>query len=168
MRWGATGLEPPRDGPGATQTAQDRPREPQDSPTRPPEVFRGAQTRQGTISKRVLSDSGAPGTSKNLKKCCTVVDFQGFRDFAREPSTEAQKARKGAPREAQMSPRRAQERTRRLQEAPGARQEAPKTTQERPRRGPKGPQAAQTPPGSPSGAHFGLILGGPGPHVRAF
>ena len=31
---------------------QDRAREAQDSPTRPPEVFRGAQTRQGTVSKR--------------------------------------------------------------------------------------------------------------------
>ena len=28
-------------------------------------------------------------------------------------------------------------------------------------------QAAQTPPGSPSGAHFGLILGGPGPHFSS-
>ena len=30
------------------------------------------------------------------------------------------------------------------------------------------PKAAQPPPGSPSGAHFGLILGAPGPHFRAF
>ena len=152
---------------------QDRPREASDSPTRPPEAPRDAQTSLGATSRRFWSDSGGPGTSKNSKKCCTVVDFHGFRNIAREPSTEAQKAPKGAPREAHMSPRRAPGGPRSGPRAPktappGARQEAPTTTQEHPRRGPKGPQAAQTPPESPSGAHFGLILGPPGPHFRAF
>ena len=146
---------------------QDRAREAQDSPTRPPEVFRGAQTRQGGISKRFWSESGPPGTSKNLTKCCTVDDFRGFRHLARKASTEAQNAPKGAPREAQMSPRRAPGGPRsgpRAQEGSKRCLERAKRrpTQERPRRGPKEPQAAQTPPGSPSGAHFGLILGPPG------
>ena len=136
---------------------------------RPQEASRGAHTRLGMIPKRFVNDSGTPGTLKNLKKGCTVSVFRYFCDLARKPSTEARKAPNGAPREAQMSPRRApggprssQEQPRSLQEPPGARQEAPKTTQERSRRGPKGPQAAQTPPEMPSGAHFGLILAPPG------
>ena len=135
---------------------QDRPREAQDSPTRPPEVVRGAQTHQGTISKRVLSDSGAPGTSKNLTKCCTVYVFRGFRYLAREPSTEAQKAPKGAPREAQMSPRR----------APGGLRSGPRAAnrgahdhpgapQERTQGAPSRPDASREPFGSPFWPHLG-------------
>ena len=121
---------------GATQG---RPRSHADGsrtgPERPktaPEVFRGAQTRQGRISKRFGSEPGSPGTSKNLTKCCTVDDFRGFRHLARKPSTEVQNAPKGAPREAQMSPRRAQD---------------------RPRRGPK--DASREPFGSPFWPHLG-------------
>ena len=165
--------------PGTAQEPRRRPTEGptegQDSLTRPQEASRGAQTRLGAISKRFHSDLGAPRTSKNLKKCCTVSEFRGSRDFAREPSTEAQRAPKGAPREAQMSPRRApggpRSGPRAPKTAPRAARSAPRGAQDHP--GPpqestQGAQAAQTPPGSPSGAHFGLILGPPGPHFRAF
>ena len=145
---------------------QDRPREAQDSPTRPPEVVRGAQTRQGPISKRFWADFGAPGTSKNLKKCCTVDDFQGFRDFAREPSTEAQKAPKGAPREAQMSPRRApggprsgprapKTAPRGARSAPRGAQDHPGAPQERTQGAPSRPDASREPFGSPFWPHLG-------------
>ena len=172
---GGGGFRPAWSHPGTAQEPrrrpQDRAREAQDSPTRLPEVFRGAQTRQGRISKRFWSESGPPGTSKNLTKCCTVDDFRGFRYLAREPSTEGQNAPKGAPREAQMSPRRAPGGPRSGPRAPktvpkGARS-APRGAQDHPG-APQEPQAAQTPPGSPSGAHFGFILGPPGPHSRAF
>ena len=118
---------------------QDRPREAQDSPKRPQEASRSA------LSKRFWTNSGGPGASKNLKKCCTVVDFQGFRDFAREPSTEAPKAPKGAPREAQMSPRR----------APGGPRSGPK------KRRPRPPQAASR-EASGTGSPFWPHLGAPG------
>ena len=176
---GSGALRPVWSHPGTAQEPRRRPtegpREAQDSPTRPPEAPRGAQTRLGAISKRFHSDLGAPRTSKNLKKCCTVSEFRGFRDFAREPSTEAQKAPNGAPREAQMSPRRApggpRSGPRAPKTAPRAARSAPRGAQDHP--GPpqestQGAQAAQTPPGSPSGAHFGLILEPPGPHFRAF
>ena len=129
--------------PGTAQEPRRRPmegpREAQDSPTRPPEVFRGAQTRQGTVSQRLLGDSGAPGTSKNLTKCCTVDDFRGFRYLAREPSTEGQNAPKGAPREAQMSPRR----------APGGPRSGPRAPKTAPRASRSAPRGAQDHPGAP-------------------
>ena len=157
--------------PGTAQEPRRRPtegpREPQDSPKRPQEASRGAQTRQGAISKRFWSDFGGAETSKNLK----ISEFRGFRDFAREPSTEAQKDPKGTPWEAQMIPRRApggpRSGPRAPKTAPRGARSAPRGAQD-PQEGPKGPQATQTPPGSPSGAHSGLILGPPGLHFRAF
>ena len=112
--------------PGTAQEPRRRPTEgpteAQDSPKRPQEA-----------------STGAPRTSKNFKKCCTVSDFHGFRDFARGPPTEAQKAPKGASRE---------------EEPPRRLQEAPKTTQDRPRRAPKGSK----PPRCLQGALRQLIL----------
>ena len=129
--------------PGTAQEPRRRPtegpREASDSPTRPPEAPRDAQTSLGATSRRFWSDSGGPGTSKNSKKCCTVVDFRGFRDFAREPSTEAQKAPKGAPREAQMSPRR----------APGGPRSGPRAPKTAPRAARSAPRGAQDHPGAP-------------------
>ena len=165
--------------PGTAQAPRRRPmvmpRELQDSPKRPQEASRSAQTPLGAISKRFWTNFGGPGTSKNHKKCCTVVDFRGLRDFAREPSTEAQEAQKGAPREAQMSPRRApggpRSDPRAPKTAPRGARSAPRGAQDHPgapQESTQGAQAAQTPPGSPSGAHFGLILEPPGPHFRAF
>ena len=155
--------------PGTAQEPRSRPmegpREAQDSPTRPQEASRGAQTRLGAISKRFHSDLGAPRTSKNLKKCCTVSEFRGSRDFAREPSTEAQKAPKGAPREAQMSPRRAprqspQDGSKRRPERAKRRPRPPRSAPGEDQRGPKLPRRLQ-------GALREPILA-PGPHFRAF
>ena len=148
--------------PGEAQRGSRGPKKPPEAPRRAWERFR--------------SDFGAIlGVSKNLNKCYTVSEFRGFRDFAREPSTEAQKAPKGAPRETQMSPRR----------APGGPRSGPRAPKTAPRGARSAPRDAQDPPGapqertkgapsrpdawgSPSGAHFGLILGPPGPHSRAF
>ena len=129
--------------PGTAQEPRRRPTEGptegQDSLTRPQEASRGAQTRLGAISKRFHSDLGAPRTSKNLKKCCTVSEFRVFRDFAREPSTEAQNAPKGPPREAQMSPRCAPGRPR---SGPRAPQDGSKRRPERAKRRPRPPRSA--------------------------
>ena len=133
---------------------QDRPREAQDSLKRTQEASRGAQTRRGAISKRFWSDFGGPETSKNLKKCCTVSEFRGFRDCAREPSTEGQKAPKEDPGEAQMSPRRAPGGPRSGPRAPKMAPRAARSTQDRPRRAPKGPK----PPRRLQGALRELIL----------
>ena len=154
---------------------QDRAREAQDSPTRLPEVFRGGQTRQGRLSKRFWSESGPPGTSKNLTKCCTVDDFRGFRHLARKAATDVQIAPKGAPREAQMSPRR----------APGGPRSGPRAPKTAPRASRSAPRGAQDHPGPPqestqgapsrpdasreaSGSPFWPHLGPPGAHFRAF
>ena len=164
--------------PGTAQEPRRRPtegpREASDSPTRPPEAPRDAQTSLGATSRRFWSDSGGPGTSKNSKKCCTVVDFRGFRNIAREPSTEAQKAPKGAPREAQMSPRRApggprsgprapKTAPRASRSAPRGAQDHPGAPQERTQGAPSRPDASRKPFGSPCWSH----LGAPGAHFRA-
>ena len=146
--------------PGTAQEPRRRPTEGptegQDSLTRPQEASRGAQTRLGAISKRFHSDLGAPRTSKTIKKCYTVSEFRGFRDFAREPSTEAQNAPKGPPREAQMSPRCAPGR-------PRSGPRAPKTAPRGARSAPRGAQerTRQTPP-EPFGSPFWPHLGAPG------
>ena len=140
---GGGGFRPAWSHPGTAQEPRRRPtegpREASDSPTRPPEAPRDAQTSLGATSRRFWSDSGGPGTSKNSKKCCTVVDFRCFRNIAREPSTEAQKAPKGAPREAQMSPRR----------APGGPRSGPRAPKTAPRASRSAPRGAQDHPGAP-------------------
>ena len=171
---GCGALRPVWSHPGTAQEPRRRPTqgptEGQDSLTRPQEASRGAQTRLGAISKRFHSDLGAPRTSKNLKKCCTVSEFRGFRDFAREPSTEAQKAPKGAPREAQMSPRRAPGGPRSGKTAPRAARSAkrrPRPPRSAPGEHPRGPK----PPRRLQGAIREPILASswpPGPHFRAF
>ena len=76
-----------------------------------------------------LIDFRPPGTSKNTKKCCTVVEFRGFRHFARGREKEAPGGPKRAPREAKMDPG----------SAPGGPRSGP--------RGPKtGPRAAKRHP----------------------
>ena len=139
--------------PGTAQEPRRRPTqgptEAQDSPTRPQEA-----------------STGAPRTSKNLKKCCTVSEFRGSRDFARERSTEAQKAPKGAPREAQMSPRRApggprsgprapKTAPRGARSAPRGAQDHPGAPQERTQGAPSRPDASREPFGSPFWPHLG-------------
>jgi len=142
-RAGPGGFRPAWSHPGTAQEPRRRPtegpREAPDSPTRHQEASRGAQTRQGAISKRFWRESGPPGTSKNLTKCCTVDDFRGFRNLARKASTEAQNAPKGAPREAHMSPRR----------APGGPRSAPRAPQTAPRGAWSAPRGAHDHPGAP-------------------
>ena len=79
--------------------------------------------------RRFSSDSGALGTWKDLKKCHTVDEFLGFRNFTRAHQKRFQRAPKSDPREAKMGPR----------SGPGAPPVAPgaprpKTRQERPKR----------------------------------
>ena len=147
------------DRPRATQGPQERPRGAQDSPKRPQEASRGSQTGLGAISKRLSNDFVGPGTSKNLKKCCTVNEFRGSRDFAREPSTEAQEAPKEAPREAQMSPRRAPGGPR-SGPSPDGSKSLPERAKRRPRppRSAPGEQAAQKPILASSWGPRGLIF----------
>ena len=149
---------------------QDRPREAQDSPTRPQKASRGAQTRQGALSKRFWTPWDLEKPQKVLY-CRRFSWFSQYRKgaFNRGPKS-SKRSPPGGPNEPQARPGRPQERPKSPQDGSKScpEREAPKTTQERPRRGPKGPQAAQTPPGSPSGAHFGLILGPLELHFRAF
>ena len=83
--------------------------------------------------RRFSSDSGALGTWKDLKKCHTVDEFLGFRNFTRAHQKRFQRAPKSDPREAKMDPRSGQERPRRPQERPGRPPERPKSRQERPK-----------------------------------
>ena len=66
-----------------------------------------------------------------------------------------------------MSPRRSQERPKRPQVGPKSRQERPKRRPRAARSAPKGPKRAKRALREAHGAHFGLILGGPGLHVQA-
>ena len=87
-----------------------------------------------SAQRRFSIDCGALGTWKNFKKCHTVDEFLGFRNFARAHQKALQKAAKSDPREAKMDPRSGQERPRRPQEHPGRPPERPKSRQERPKR----------------------------------
>ena len=84
-----------------------------------------------SAQRRFSIDVGALGTWKTLKKCHTVDEFLGFRNFARAHQKEVQKAPKSDPREAKMDPRSGQE----PPERPKSRQERPKRTQEPPKLG---------------------------------
>ena len=66
----------------------------------------------------------------------------------------------GGPKSGPRGPKTAPSRP---QEPPGAPQEAPKSSQERTKRAPSEALGAREAPG----AHFGLILGGPGLHFQA-
>ena len=153
---------------------QDRPREAQDSPTRPQRLSEAPRHARD----RFPSDSGPilepPGPRKTSKSVVLSTNFEGFRDFAREPSTEAQEAPKGAPREAQMSPRRApggprsgprapKTAPRGARSAPRGAQDHPGAPQERTQGAPSRPDASREPFGSPFWPH----LGAPGAHFRA-
>ena len=139
MRYVATGLEPPREGPGATQTSQDRPREAQDSPTRPPEVVRGAQTRQATISKRVLSDSGAPW---DLEKPHKVLYCRRFSWFPLSRKGAVHRRPKRSKRSPQGGPDEPQARPGRPQERPKSPPDGSKRHPERAKRRPRPPRSA--------------------------
>ena len=153
--------------PGTAQEPRRRPTqgptEAQDSPTRRPEASTGAQTRLGTIWKRFRAILVPPEPRKTSKSAVLSANFVVFAISL------------GSLREAQMSPRRApggpRSGPRAPKTAPRAARSAPRGAQDHPgapQERTQGAQAVQTPPGSPSGAHFGLILGPPGPHFRAF
>ena len=88
--------------------------------------------------RRFPSDVGALGTWKNFKKCHTVDEFLGFRNFTRAHQKGVQKAPKREPREAKIDPR----------SAPGAPQEAPGAPREAPRAAQESPGAPQPHPGT--------------------
>ena len=94
--------------------------------------------------------------------------------FQGRSKTETPKATKRAPREPQELLRRSQERPKRPQDGPKSRQERPKRRPRAARSAPRGPQARPWAPKvrqealrEAPGAHFGLILGGPGLHFQA-
>ena len=170
----ATGLEPPRDGPGATQTA---PGQAQRGSGQPHEARRSLQRRPdapGTDVDTILERFWSP---RDLEKpqevlyCRRFSRFSRFRKgaFNRGPRS-SKRSHPGGPNEPQAPPGRPQKGPKSPQDGSKSRPERAKRRPQPPRSTPgeDGPQAAQTPPESPSGAHFGLILGPPGPHFRAF
>ena len=164
FRWVATGLEPPRDGPGATQTAHAGAHR---GSRQPHEASRGAQRHPdapGSDFEAILGRFWGP---RDLEKpqevlyCQRISWFSRFRKgaFNRGPRSSKRSppgSPRSGPRADKTAPRGARSVPRGAQDHPGAPQERT-----------QGAQAAQTPPGSPSGAHFGLILEPPGPHFRA-
>ena len=95
---------------------------------------------------------------------------QGFRFFPRAFKNRDPKSSEKSSPEGYHEP---QERLRRSQERPKRPQDGPKSRQERPKRrpraariAPKGPQESQEALRDAPGAHFGLILGGPGHHFK--
>ena len=98
--------------------------------------------------------------------------------FPRALKNRDRKSSKKSSPEGQHEPqerlRRSQERPKRLQVGPKSRQERPKRRPRAARSAPKGPQARSWAPKvrqealrEAPGAHFGLILGGPGLHFQA-
>ena len=138
--WVPTGLEPPRDGPGPTQTAHAGAHR---GSRQPHEASAGLQRHPdapGSDFEAISERFRYPQDLEKPQKCCTVSEFRGSRDFARGPSTEAQKAPNGAP---PGGPNVSQARTGRPQEQPKSRPRDPK----RPPRGPRRPQSLENSPG---------------------
>ena len=136
---GGGGFRPAWSHPETAQEArrrpQDRAREAQDSPTRPPEVVRGAQTRQGPISKRFWSPRDLEKPQKVLY-CRRFSRFSRFRKgaFNRGPRS-SKRSPPGGPNEAQARPGRPQER-------PKSPQDGSKRRPERAKRRPRPPRSA--------------------------
>ena len=96
------------------------------------------------------------------------------RAFKNRDPKSSKKSSPGGQNEPQELLRRSQERPKRPQDGPKSRQERPKRRPRAARSAPKGPQARPWAPKvrqealrEAPGAHFGLILGGPGLHFQA-
>ena len=149
--------------PDRSGATQGRPRSHADGPRRVPE--RRAQTRLGAISKRTQSDSGTPGTSKNLK----VLYSQQISRFSRSRkgafnrgSKSSKRSPPGGPNEPQARPGTPQERPKSPQDGSKRRPERAKKFPRPPRtapgehpRGPSRPDASREPFGSPFWPHLG-------------
>ena len=172
MRCVPTGLEPPRESPGATQTAlgeaqrgsrqrQEAPRSLQRRPDAPGSDFEA-------VSERFWYPRDLEKPQKVLY-CQRISWFSRFRKGAfNRGSKSSKRSPPGGPNEPQARPGRPQEQPKSSQDRSKSRPERAKRRPRPSQESTRGAQAARTPPGSPSGAHFGLILGPPGPHFRAF
>ena len=163
-RYVPTGLEPPRDGPGATQTA---PGQGQRGPRPPHEAARGLPRRPdtpGSDFEAILERSWGPQDHEQPQQvlyCRRFSRFSRFRKgaFNRGPRS-PKRSPSGGPNEPQARPGRPQER-------PKSPQDGSKKCPERAKRRPRPTQrsqAAQTPPGSPYWRH----LGAPGASFSSF
>ena len=103
------------------------------------------------IFEQFWTDFGTLGTMKNSKKCCTVGEFAGFRDFARGAHKKAQHALKRAPREAKLRSRSAPGGPRSAPEGPRS---GPRTTKSAPRAPKSRSNSASEQPWLPNDAHL--------------
>ena len=135
----ATGLEPPRDGPGATQTA---PRQAQRSSRQPHEAPRSLQRRPDTPGSDFEANLERSWGLRNLEKpqkvlyCQRISWFSRFRKgaFNRGPKS-SKRSPPGGPNEPQARPGRPQER-------PKSPQDGSKSRPERAKRRPRPPRSA--------------------------
>ena len=175
MRCIATGLEPPRDGPGATQTA---PRQAQRGSRQPHEAPRSLQRRPDTPGSDFEANLERSWGLRNLEKpqkvlnCQRISWFSRFRKgaFNRGPKS-SKRSPPGGPNEPQARPGRPQERPKSPQDGSKSRPERAKRRPRPPRtapgehpRGPSRPDASREPFGSPFWPH----LGAPGASFSSF
>ena len=83
---------------------------------------------------RFSSDFGALGTWKNLKKCHTVDEFRGFRNFVKAHQKRSKKLQKVTPGSPKLTPGAARSAPGGPRSPPGRPPERPKSRQERPKR----------------------------------
>ena len=165
-RWFATGLEPPRDGPGATQTA---PRQAQRGSRQPHEAPRSLQRRPDTPGSDFEAMFERCWCLRDLEKpqkvlyCQRISWFSRFRKGAFNSGLKTSKrSPPGGPNEPQARPGRPQERpkspqdgSKSLPERAKRRPRPPRSTPGEDQRSPKPPSASREPFGSPFWPHLG-------------
>ena len=171
----ASGLEPPRDGPGATQTAHAGAHR---GSRQPHEASRGAQRHPdapGSDFEAILGRFWGPQDLEKPQKvlyCQRISWFSRFRKgaFNRGPKS-SKRSSPGGPNEPQARPGRPQERPKSPQDGSKSRPERAKRRPRPPRtapgehpRGPSRPDASREPFGSPFWPH----LGAPGASFSSF
>ena len=166
MRCAPTGLEPPRDGPGATQTAHGGAQRGSRQPHEAPRSLQRRPDAPGSDFEAILERFWSPRDLEKHQKvlyCRRISRFSRFRKgaFNRGPRS-SKRSPPGGPNEPQARPGRPQERPKSPQDGSKSRPERAKRRPRPPRsapgehpRGPSRPDASREPFGSPFWPHLG-------------
>ena len=139
MRCAPTGLEPPRDGPGATQTAHAGAHRGSRQPHEAPRSLQRRPDTPGSDFEAILERSLSPRDLEKPQEVLYCQRISWFSRFRKGAFNRGPKSSKRTPREAQMSPRR----------APGRPRSGPRAPKTAPRGARSAPRGAQDHPGAP-------------------
>ena len=164
-----TGLEPPRDGPGATQTAHGGAHRGSRQPHEAPRSLQRRPDTPGSDFDAILGRFWGPRDLEKPQKVLYCQRISWFSRFRKGAFNRGPRSSKRGPNEPQARPGRPQERPKSPQDRSKSRPERakrrhPGPPQESTQGAPSRPDASREPFGSP----FWLHLGAPEPHFRAF